>query len=442
MELREVSESIIRIAAQCERTDHSFCGGTEACNDFREFVSGSGQDFDAGRLLLNCGYDCPDQSWSTAALLRLVSEAIDGRESKPSRRRTIRLTSALARLGERGLGADMVLRTWLGERLIRHAMMELVLRYYVSESSFSGDGPFTPWEKTLGEELNEEEGARPAGLSQLMLIANEGPLRKLANRWRETAAVSHLVDYRVSGYTETDVEQSDLVLPAGEDATIWVFERLTVTYLNQWSASSLMWELAYLDNSHRVVERLGVPASILSERHISVVDIVSELSNRLLIRGVVGDVIEGMTDQQRREQVVKLLQVSDYGGALDLARRAVRRAPGDARCSLILACCLMATTPLGARLILEQIKSEACNDSEGLHHADETAILVDLATIYLVEERLKDFDFLFEEIENRNLQGWFWDPCEYVRGGLVFREFDHLGWLAKARTAKERIMSR
>lgn len=51
MELREVSESIIRIAAQCERTDHSFCGGTKACNDFREFVAGSGQDFDAGRLV-------------------------------------------------------------------------------------------------------------------------------------------------------------------------------------------------------------------------------------------------------------------------------------------------------------------------------------------------------------------------------------------------------
>ena len=79
---------------------------------------------------------------------------------------------------------------------------------------------------------------------------------------------------------------------------------------------------------------------------------------------------------------------------------------------------------------------------EGLHCADETATLVDLATIYLVEERLKDFDFLFEEIKNRNLQGWFWDPCEYVRSGLVFREFDHLGWVAKARMAKERIMSR
>ena len=442
MELREVSESIIRIAAQCERTDHSFCGGTKACNDFREFVAGSGQDFDSGRLLLNCGHDCPDQSWPTTALLRLVSEAIDGRESKLSRRRTIRLTSALARLGERGLGADMVLRTWLRERLIRHAMMELVIRYYVGELSYSSDGPFSPWVKILGEELSEEEWVRPAGLSQLMLIANEGSLKKLAKRWCETAAVSHLVDYRVSGYTKTDVEQSDLVLPAGEDATIWVFERLTMTYLNQWSASSLMWELAYLDNSHRVIERLGVPASILNERHISMVDIVSELSNRLLVRGVAGDVIEGMTDQQQREQVVKLLQVSDYGGALDLARRAVRRAPGDARCSLILACSLMATTPLGARLILEQIKSETRNDSEGLHQADETAILVDLATIYLLEQRLSDFDLLFEEIEQRNLQGWFWDPCEYVGGGLVFREFGHLEWLTKARLAKEKIMSR
>jgi hypothetical protein len=371
-----------------------------------------------------------------------VSEAIDGRESKLSRRRTIRLTSALARLGERGLGADMVLRTWLRERLIRHAMMELVIRYYVGELSYSSDGPFSPWVKILGEELSEEERVRPAGLSQLMLIANEGSLKKLAKRWCETAAVSHLVDYRVSGYTKTDVEQSDLVLPAGEDATIWVFERLTMTYLNQWSASSLMWELAYLDNSHRVIERLGVPASILNERHISMVDIVSELSNRLLVRGVAGDVIEGMTDQQQREQVVKLLQVSDYGGALDLARRAVRRAPGDARCSLILACSLMATTPLGARLILEQIKSETRNDSEGLHQADETAILVDLATIYLLEQRLSDFDLLFEEIEQRNLQGWFWDPCEYVGGGLVFREFGHLEWLTKARLAKEKIMSR
>ena len=157
----------------------------------------------------------------------------------------------------------------------------------------------------------------------------------LAYRWCETAAVSHVVDYRVSGYTETDVEQSNLVLQAGEEATVWVFDRLTVAYLNQWSASSLMWELVYLDNSRRVVERPGVPNSILNERHVSVVDIVSELSNRLLIRGVAGDVIEG------------------------------------------------------------------------LHRADETAALVDLATIYLVEERLKGSIFYLRKSRTEILKDGF-----------------------------------
>lgn len=239
------------------------------------------------------------------------------------------------RLDERGLGADVVLETWIGERLIWHTLMELVLRYCEGESSLSGNGSFTPWVDILGEELSEEEGVRAAGLSQLILTTNGGPLKMLAYRWCETAAVSHVVDYRVSGYTETDVEQSNLVLQAGEEATVWVFDRLTVAYLNQWSASSLMWELVYLDNSRRVVERPGVPNSILNERHVSVVDIVSELSNRLLIRGVAGDVIEG------------------------------------------------------------------------LHRADETAALVDLATIYLVEERLKGSIFYLRKSRTEILKDGF-----------------------------------
>lgn len=437
MELRELSESIIRIADQCKNTDHSFCGGSEACDDFRQFVAGPGQDFDAGRLLLNHGDDWPDRSWSTAALLRLVSEAIDGRESKRSRWRTIRLTSALARLGERGLGADMVLRTWLGQRLIRHALTELVIRYYVNDPSLSGGGPFTPWAKILDDEVNEDEGVRPVGLSQLMLVANGGSLKKLAREWCETAAVSHLVDYRVSEYIKTDVEQSDLVFQAGEDATVWIFDRLTMTYLSRWSAKSLMWELTYINRPFGVVECLGVSASILAERRVSMMEIMDELSNRLLDRG---DLIEEARCEEVHEQVISLLRDSDYDGALDLARRTVRKSPRDARYSLILACCLMVSNPLDAIIMLEQIRQAVYESDERLYNDSVVAaVFADLATAYLLEGRLDKFDYLMENIEGREFDGWFWDPCEYVQGSLVFRYFRHSERIPCAKKAKESI---
>lgn len=385
-------------------------------------------DFDANRLLLSHGTEEPCSRWETAALLRLVSESIDGGRRGLSRRRTIMLTSALARLGERGIGADMVLRTWMGPRLVSLAL--LMASYQWHECRVRGrrpDAALAPWVEILDGRLGTDTDR---GLHGAVLEADDA-LKALAERWRRSAAVAHLVDFRVSGYLSTDVDRSDLVLAAGEGATVWLFERLTLTYLDQWSSASLQWELAYIDQPSEVVRVLGVDDGILAERRVPLGGIAGEISRRLLANGVAGEPVDGLSTQEVSQEVIRFLRLGDHGGALDLATRAFLKSPRDDEVALALACCLMVSAPEQARDLLEQLQVRAMLGGSGADSLGEV-VCIDLATLGLADRTLS-WDQAVERVRGVRTQGWFWDPVDCVQGVWTFREMTADAWVNRVR---------
>lgn len=63
--------------------------------------------------------------------------------------------------------------------------------------------------------------------------------------WADRAAVGHLLSWRLNDYQPVERSAEDMVFSGGKDATIWICDRLARTYLGEWKASSLHWELAY-----------------------------------------------------------------------------------------------------------------------------------------------------------------------------------------------------
>lgn len=426
MPLKEFLSAADRAARLCEQSDHSICGGSRDC----ERVRGSEEDhFDAGRLLLAHGDQKPSDDWETAALLRLVRESIDGPRARRSRRRTILLTGALARLGERGIGPDMVLRTWLGKLFTVHSLL-LTAREWNRLGEPGGEAAtFTPWCELLSVQLARNE-REVSGLGDLMLELSQGDVRRAADEWCARAAVSHLVDYRVTGYTTTDVEPEDLYLPAGEDATVWLFERLSLTYLSDWSPSSLQWELAYIDDPGRVLGVLRLQEEILAERSVPLENVIGELTQRLVARGVTGDVIEGLSPEELTHRLVKMLRAGKVEDACALAERAFRRAPGDEQAALSLAFCLMVRQPARARQLLEWLSVRWIIDGDSAARSADT-VQVDLVTLDIVGQSCT-LDEAARLVSGLKVDGWFWDPVDLVAGKETLMEFTTTqSWLAR-----------
>lgn len=111
----------------CAATRHALCGNSFACQDLVEVFSGSGvepEGIGTGIGLVTNGQ--PTAQWTTPQLLRLVSDDLKKIHVRDRFKRDTVLTSALARLGERGLEPDAVVRTGLGDELLAAILEEAI----------------------------------------------------------------------------------------------------------------------------------------------------------------------------------------------------------------------------------------------------------------------------------------------------------------------------
>ena len=68
---------------------------------------------------------------------------------------------------------------------------------------------------------------------------------RVVEDWADRAAVGHLLSWRLNDYQPVERSAEDMVFSGDKDATIWNCDRLARTYLGEWKASSLHWELTY-----------------------------------------------------------------------------------------------------------------------------------------------------------------------------------------------------
>jgi hypothetical protein len=131
--LEEYTAGVLEAAARtCASGEHHGCAGSLLCHE--AWVV---QDTALAHDVRARAYDVlievraatgePSQDWSTAALLRTVYDLVLQPPWESDRLwRSMTVTSALARLGERGILPDAVLRTALADSLRRQMVVHVV----------------------------------------------------------------------------------------------------------------------------------------------------------------------------------------------------------------------------------------------------------------------------------------------------------------------------
>lgn len=234
-EIAAVTAAAVRRDAQwCGHSAHDPCEGSLLCERVaaheaqQASFDSEARSFDVGAVAAAYRGREPSAVWPTTALLRVVH---DGLERVPWRseafHRSVMITSALARLGERGIPADAIVRLCIGPLLARRVTVHVVhalaatRRREVTEEQL-------PWQ--LRGWLPSFAHLPDMDESGLMMSALTGPGVAELTQWIDEAALSHLIVWQRDAH-RVRVDPEDRVMPGGVDATRWIFDRFTNTRL-------------------------------------------------------------------------------------------------------------------------------------------------------------------------------------------------------------------
>lgn len=237
--------------------------------------------------------------------------------------RTVWLTSALARLGERGIPADAVIRTYFGSRIRRHMVLEVVnARMALSEAKIEFE--------RLPPQLREWLPLVPEHrmFDELVVESLTGQVADAIEDWVQHGAMAHLLSWRRVA-DRVDIAPEDRVLPAGLDATRWIVDRFTRTALDDWLRPSLDWELAYLSDPVATSRDVGIPATVIAERPISEAMVIRAITRRTREPARNDEVFAGMTRVEVMDNVIALSLRGERANALTLVRKAVEVQPRE-----------------------------------------------------------------------------------------------------------------
>jgi hypothetical protein len=298
-------------------------------------------------------HEVPDDSWPTTALLGLVLALAQEPPWVDPLNRSIRLTSALARLGERGLRADTVVRTCLGPQLLRRILLVAGSMWLHQSDSFDS----APAPQQLQGWFNLFKELQLADPSILGIISAAGNGRPAAQTraWLTTGAVAHLINWDLDALTVTP---DWLVLPGGRDATLWVWDRFTATSSDLWRSESLSWEIAFAEEPANVAAAVGLPLALLNERPPSAGMAMRSLRRRVLGESGEHQILGGLTPNELAQDILGLIETRNLAQAGALARRAWEAAPTIFTLGNAAGFCLVATNPNEATRILEQLKPQ------------------------------------------------------------------------------------
>lgn len=423
-------------ASECENRDHVPCGQTGSCLELLEDLRRSreiaqrAKGFDAKKEALVRQGQEPASDWSTAALIRMLLDFILTPPSENWIWRSIVITSALARLGERGLSPDAILRTGLGEDLARRVLLDAAA-FLAAEKSGDLRREEIPtflhgWCDLLAAEKAETQEPEPVLLAGLSPEASN-----TVEEWLSQAAVGHLLGWRINDYLVVDRCADDMVFVGGVDATVWVCDRLARTFLTQWKGTSLQWELAYCRSPVETAIRAGIDPAILAERTCTEDMVVMELSERLSRPGHRDQVGHQVTAEDLIPSLALMLKQGNFSAARVQARRAYQAYPSAPELALAYAFCCIPDDRAEARRVLEHLTP----DSE----ATRALVAANLAVCALFDGRPRDAADCARQIDGvRHADTvWLWDPKEASQGRRTVRLECLQDWLPRLRAVAQ-----
>lgn len=413
------------LAEECESTNHSLCGGG-ACSDLmsherlRAERDTRARLFDAGHERLKTADEQPSHEWSTAALVRTATDLLVTPPTRDPLWRSIAITTALARLGERGLPADPLVRSAIGPTLTRKILGDAAFYWTASREKHVArrrtPGILRPWLQLLDEE-QALVGSEPASPGHAFAVASAGRTGQVATRWLQTAAIGHIVGWRIDGYLEVDRSPEDVVLQGGKDATRWVLDRFTKTYPEEWHKGSLSWELVFNRNPADTAAFVGVPLRLLEERVVTERMLVDAFDKQLK-RDIEGhDELDGGLDADTVIAALgSMLEQGVFEGARAMARSLHEAHPRDAHLAMAYAFCTIPIDRRAARSALKRIDAEAGGATSVLRE-------VNLAICSLLDGDRAAAEAIVRSVNVPPTSDfvWLWDPECAFNGSVRVR---------------------
>ncbi len=416
-----ISSALELFAEHCAHQDHALCGGSRECEQLqadrlraleRARVA---RQFDAGHERWALASQQPAHDWTTTALLRTASDLLLTPPERNRLWRSTAITTALARLGERGLPADVMVRTGMGPGLIRKILSDVAFFWSAARGGHVAPRRtpviLRPWCALLDAEPALATVSSPSP-GHVLSVALAGGPGSAATRWIRSAAVGHIVGWRIDDYLEVDRVPEDLVLSGGRDSTRWVFDRFTSTFPDDWRTSSLNWELVYNQDPAAVASFVGVPVGLLDERIVTDDALRKALSHKLTSALEAGDELEGGLNADAVIAALgSMLEQGLVEGARAMARRLHEEHPRDTHLAMAYAFC---SIPISRR--------EACSimDRLSVPEGSIQAVVreVNRATCAIFDGDLSAARRLVDAVgapaTNEHL--WLWDPQAALAG--------------------------
>ncbi|WP_380169625.1 hypothetical protein [Jannaschia sp. R86511] len=353
-----------RFADDCSNRGHTLCGSSGGCLEALESLRGLSdveQQADFYDLSATTApfQGLPQHHWPASALIRLVKSSLLEVPWTDSLRRSTHTTLALARLGELGFPPDALVRTYLGAALQRQVLLTATaFRHEIMRNGLdirAIPSQLQPWLPVLEADLSAETSA-DLSFPDAAAIVTTGAASKTATDWVRTVAVAHLIDWRIDAPLVTTLRPQGTVVPAGRDATVWVFDRFSCTSLDEWQRTSLDWELLWLHSPAMVADSVGLSSELLASRPSSERMVMTAIRRRLLEGAGDDPLVAGLSSVELRSNVVALLQRGQLEQARTLASRAHEMAPGDDTLTNVLAFCTIPHDPAAAKELLNRTR--------------------------------------------------------------------------------------
>jgi hypothetical protein len=286
------------------------------------------------------------------------------------------------------------------------------------------------WLRLFDSALADLAGDRyELALEEVLAAARSGQLNEIVNSWLEQTAVSHLIAWQIADAFQSDVRPQDCIVPGGREATVWIFERFAHTYLNEWSPSSIAWELSYVAEPLAVGRGAGIHAKFLGERDVDQDSLIAELVTRnSAASSAEGNQSFAGTDILKvLEQIIHLARANDLVQAQSLARESSKKFPADANIRNAFAFLLVATDPTHATELLMDPAVERLNPIiNSINHA----------SCLLALEKPTDCLALVEAMQLSDVgtcSGWLWVPLSLTKSRTPeLRYYTAKEWLSAA----------
>lgn len=396
----------------CAETDHLVCQDPSACTQMAielmetERTELLASAYDARRIALESRGQLPDPNWLTSELIVGIEDLLRSQPNIDGPFRSIAITTGLARLAERGLPPDWLVREQIGPSLIRRIILTATSvwhRIFTGELEREQVPELHGWLSSIDADAPDDYRAEHDH-TRLIVKSLAGNTFERGSTWIKEASLSDIAAWRVHGYTCSPPEIDDMALPGGRAASHWIYERFSRTYHSDWSPESWAWEASLIEHPSATSNRAGIQLATLQER-VTTNSQLTRAASAFVLEDL-GEVLPGISRSELVELVAHHLDRGQHSEARALSLAAYSENPKDNDVRAIYAFSWLPLEPRRSREIISETGNTK-NMSSAVRD-------INLATSFLIEGNLDGARSTIAGIstiaDGSDVPAWLWDP--------------------------------